>query len=195
MSYSQYKEEEFILKHFAGVKGEFYDIGACEGKTFSNTRALLELGWTGVMVEPEPQSFLGLLKNTEEFKDRVTLVNAAIAPEESVHPFWESHGDAVSSLDETHMKKWSRHTPGMRKFFVHTLSVTRLFATFGACAFINLDVEGINWELFQRLPFGMEGLKMICVEFDDKPGQMIDLAEKHGFTEAFRNSVNLIFTR
>jgi len=194
MSYSQFNEEEIILNFFGEDKGRFMDIGAYEGKTFSNVRALLDRGWEGVMVEPEPKSFIGLMENTKEFKDRVILVNAAVAPQEDLREFWDSNGDAVSSLDRSHVKKWGQHIP-MREYRVMTVSPSRLFGTFGGFQFINLDVEGINWELFQLMPLDMPELKMICVEYDNRKGAMIDLADKFGFSKVFENSVNLIFTR
>ena len=35
-------------------KGTFLDLGAYDGVDLSNTRALTELGWAGVCIEPNP---------------------------------------------------------------------------------------------------------------------------------------------
>jgi hypothetical protein len=50
VSYSQNKEEEVILNYFNGHVGTFVDLGANDGITFSNTRALAERGWKGVLI-------------------------------------------------------------------------------------------------------------------------------------------------
>lgn len=50
--YSQNKEQTIILKYFEGQLGYFLDIGGNDGETLSNTRALAQLGWRGVLVEP-----------------------------------------------------------------------------------------------------------------------------------------------
>lgn len=51
---SQYGEGRWIAEHFAGRVGRFLDVGAFDGKTFSNTWRLAQEGWFGVCVEPSP---------------------------------------------------------------------------------------------------------------------------------------------
>lgn len=58
--YSQNGEQEAILKIFGESEGRFLDIGAYDGKTFSNTLALIERGWSGVLIEPSPNAFMAL---------------------------------------------------------------------------------------------------------------------------------------
>ena len=57
-SYSQYGEDRAIVELFGDHVGRFLDIGAWHPTVFSNTRALFERGWSGVMVEPSPCPFL-----------------------------------------------------------------------------------------------------------------------------------------
>jgi hypothetical protein len=56
--YSQNAEQAHIL-HYLGTmgikKGHLVDLGAGDGYTMSNTRALLELGWTGDMYDGDPK--------------------------------------------------------------------------------------------------------------------------------------------
>jgi hypothetical protein len=62
--YSQYNEEDLILAAFE-VPSEaplFLDIGAWHPTIFSNTRALIERGWGGVIIEPSPGPFINLLR-------------------------------------------------------------------------------------------------------------------------------------
>jgi FkbM family methyltransferase len=190
--YSQNDEEKIILDYFGDKFGRFYDIGAWDGKTFSNTRALLEKGWTGVMVEPSPAAFVGLLKNCAEFGDKVRLVNAAITPKPSLMEFYDAGGDATGSLNPDHAKSWGH---GKIKFTVHTLAAPTLFSSFGPAEFINLDVESINAILFQHLPFDWPDLKLICVEHDGYEAQMEELAKPAGFKRIHRTGENLILAR
>jgi FkbM family methyltransferase len=190
--YSQNDEEQVILEYFGGKVGRFYDIGAWDGKTFSNVRALLERGWSGLMVEPSPTVFVNLLKNVVEFGDRVRLLNAAITVKSGLMDFYEANGDAVGTLDPAHAQKW--HLSGT-KFVTHTLGMQQLFNEFGRAEFINLDVEGTNATLFPLLPWDWTELRMVCVEHDGHEKQMEQLVMPYGFRRIHRTAENLILVR
>ena len=99
MKYSQNNEEEIIVPYFNGQVGNFLDIGAYDGKTFSNTLRLVELGWSGVCVEPDPTSFAALSK-LHATNDKIRLVNAAFAENEGTITFYSSNGDAISTTKQ-----------------------------------------------------------------------------------------------
>ncbi len=108
MKHSQNDEESVILRLLSDVpppSGRLLDIGAFLPSLFSNSRALLDLGWSGVLVEPSPDPFNNLLKHYRD-NQRVTLVNCAIAKTAELARFWDSGGDALSSASEDHLKKW-----------------------------------------------------------------------------------------
>src|SRR5688500_5079046 len=66
--HSQNLEQDYILEYFKGKIGTFADVGANDGVTLSNTRALSELGWRGIFVEPSPKAFERLKRNYEGLK-------------------------------------------------------------------------------------------------------------------------------
>jgi FkbM family methyltransferase len=194
--YSQNDEEQYILEHFAYCNaGRFYDIGAWTGIKFSNTRALLERGWSGVLVEPSPTAFVGLMENTKQYSERVTLVNAAITAKPELLKFYDAAGDAVGTLSEAHHDLWQPHMATMRELYIWTLPAAALFQKFGPAEFINLDVEGINWEIFACLPFQSERLRMICVEQETQGECMLQLAAHHGFRCIHKTAENLLLAR
>ncbi len=49
-------EEQVILDYFGNKIGNLLDIGANDGITLSNSRKLIELGWSGDLIE-EIQSY------------------------------------------------------------------------------------------------------------------------------------------
>src|ERR1022692_1173497 len=74
-SYSQYGEDLIILAALPMIweatrlrfpeisqTGTFLDIGAWHPTIFSNTRALIERGWSGVIIEPSPGPFINLMR-------------------------------------------------------------------------------------------------------------------------------------
>ena len=54
--HSQNLEEQYILDYFGSFVGTFLDLGCNDCKTFSNTRALAERNWKGVLVDASPKA-------------------------------------------------------------------------------------------------------------------------------------------
>ena len=195
--FSQYGEQAHILGYLGDQVGRFPDIGAYEGVTFSNTRALAELGWEGVLVEPDPHAFVGLLKNCGN-QPKLKLVHAALAPAAGLREFFTSGGDALSSFDAAHCEKWragygSQFTP----VYVQAITPDQLLAALpGPYAFVNLDVEGGNWDLLQQLPLQAMGTRLICVEYDNKLEAMKTWLAQQGYRQVLHfNGTNLIVGR
>ena len=200
MSYSQNNEEEIIgqwFKKFGNASpGRLLEIGAYHPKDNSNTFALIAAGWSGVLVEPSPHSFLTLLDHYQN-NPNVTLVNAAISMTAETFPFYDSvKPTGVSTLSEKHRQKWSKDVT-YRKYWLHTMPLAALFATFGYdFDFVNIDVESNNLSLFSNLPFeSLKKTKLICVEHDSHDSTMIRIAEANGFVVIGRNSENILFGR
>lgn len=196
--YSQNNEEAVIVEALANVpKGRFLDIGAYDGKTFSNTLRLVELGWSGVCVEPSPTVFPALLK-LHGNNPAVTLVNCAVGVDDDWLEFYDSGGDALSSSSQDHVAKWTTMANvKFTKYKLQTVSFNRLLSTFGYdFDFINLDVEALNWQLFQGLPLeNLKQLKVICVEHDGKYEAIKQLTMPYGFGVVSLNGENIILKR
>ena len=202
MSYSQNNEEAVILDLMAKagyekIQGRFMDIGAYDGKTFSNTLHLVELGWSGVCVEPSPTAFTGLLKLHGSNSD-IILVNAAVGTGNGWLDFYDSGGDAVSSSDATHVSRWQKNA-GVRftKFMLRSISIDELFTKFGTnFQFINLDVESLNLDIFRAMPWSwLKETVAICVEHDRHMKEMTEMVAPFGFKAVSENAENLILSR
>lgn len=165
--YSQYNEEEIILKYFGSTVGRFLDIGAYDGKTFSNTYALAEKGWRGTLVEPAPVSFKALQDTYTKIKTESELVNAAVGPQMGIFPFFDCAGDAVGSLSTAHMERWKEYCP-FHKIYITVVTVQALLAALpGPYDFISIDAEGVSLtilEAFLQQPQTMVKTKLFCVE-------------------------------
>src|SRR5690349_17296774 len=96
--FSQNNEEKFILDYFSGKVGTFCDIGSNDGKTFSNTYAISQLGWCGVLIEPSPRAFYKLKQLYKETKGCFYLYNYAIGTTNGKVTLYES-GELVHQGD------------------------------------------------------------------------------------------------
>lgn len=187
MSYSQ-GNEQAVLAKLLPDEGDFLDIGAHDGKTFSNTLALAERGWTGVCVEPAP-SVASRLLATHRNRAGITVVMAAVVPAKpGWATFWDSDTDCLSTLSTKHRDAWSegRYTP----LLVRTVTLRQLLGQVGYYFdFVSIDTEGSSVDLLDVLPVErMPKLKAVCVE-NDEPARL------YGFEEAWRDGNNTILVR
>lgn len=198
MKYTQNNEEEHILRHFDGrPAGRFMDIGAFAAMDLSNTRALVERGWKGVMVEPSPVPFTGLLKAYGSTAG-IELVNAAVtdgAP--GLVEWFDSGGDAISTTVTDHRDKWAASGIKYTRSWVYMMPMSALFDRFGFdFDFLSLDVESANFQLFTALPLDrLERLRMIVIEHDNQWQEMLRRASPHGYSLVAINGENLILSR
>lgn len=193
--YSQRDEEQVITAQFAGRTGRFLDIGAYDGITFSTTRRLFELGWSGVLVEPSPQAFVRLMA-LYGGDCRAMLVNAAVDPQPGLKGFHAS-ADGVSTLLDAHREKWVENWgAAFVPIVVNTVSPAALLALVdGRVDFVNLDVEGENWDMLVSLDWEALDPEMACVETDGRFDDMAAFFKERGYWERHRTAENLMVVK
>jgi FkbM family methyltransferase len=168
-------ERRIIEDHFTGCDGlgvgRFLELGANNGVRNSLTVGLVESGWSGVQVEPDPLTFLELRANRGD-NESIALVNAAVTPFGGMRQFWSQlDGGEESTLDPVHRARSDK--PYHRPHWVNSLSVVGLLAAFGGPLgwdFLLIDVEGISGDVLAVFPLAaMANTSMVCVEVDDDP--------------------------
>src|SRR3990167_10307798 len=88
--YSQKKEDNLIWNYFKDKPpGNLLDIGANDGRLFSNSLWLIEHDWGGVMIEPSPRAFDRLL-NTHGTNPKIQMFNYAITDYDGAIKFYDS---------------------------------------------------------------------------------------------------------
>lgn len=202
MRYSQNDEEDVILQCFKDRSpARFLDVGAHDGLRLSNTRALADRGWTGVLVEPSPAAFSALMDVYREQPGNA-LVHLAVVPKgkAGILEFSDSRGDFVSTFDPAHRGMWEGrkgHIDGggvqFQPIHVAAVDFEGLVVAFpGPYAFVNLDVEGINFELFNELPLRKLRVEMICVEYQDRLDAIERCAMGQGYKRAHLTNENVL---
>ena len=196
MSYSQNNEENLIAQVFDGkTDGRFLDIGAYDAKLLSNTRALYERGWSGVMVEPSPGPMTTLLKEYGN-DPRIILVMAAVTKCADLVRM-HATDDAISTSSEVALKIWQ---DGGYKFYgsflAQSITLELLLHHFDVnFDFIDIDVEGGSADLFlAALMFPLRP-RLYCVEHDHRHAELVHIAAKKGYRELARNGENCLFVR
>jgi FkbM family methyltransferase len=196
--FSQHDEQLHILKH-AGSSGRLLDIGAFDGKTFSNSLALIENGWGGVLVEPSIGPFKALLA-LHGGNGRISLVHSAISRKSEFCKFWGTN-DGVSTLSEAHHDKWREATEFAEPYYLRTVTLVELLDYFpGHFDFLNIDTEGSSAELMVEWFTTVVALKrmlpkVICVEHDGVQPHIMYFATRHGYKCEYESDENLVLVR
>lgn len=192
--FSQYEEEKYILEGVGSEPGRFLDIGAFDGKTFSNTYRLVELGWSGLLVEPSIEAFSALLA-LHGGNDKLTLVHAAVGLERCLVKLWNSP-DAVSTTCQAHYDRWKQATHFSGCFYVPQITLADIFNQFGGpFHFINIDTEGTSADLFLSLPLAVMLPRAVCVEHDGRVVECMAHAQAAGYKASYLNETNLVLVR
>jgi FkbM family methyltransferase len=206
--YSQEDEEKHILAAFAvpwkqshdfGGRdaaqraGRFLDIGAGDPFDKSNTRALFELGWSGVMIEPSPRYMEALLLEYK-FEPRIQLVSAVVALSRGIFNLKVS--DQPSSTIGPMLKPSDRtDVTYYGSMLVLALPPEDISNKFGGFDFINIDAEGVSSEIFLRIMELDWDARCICVEHDERTTELLKAATKRGYRCTYANGTNLIVVK
>lgn len=172
--YSQRDEERIILELLSDCsyegRGVFLDVGAFDGKSFSNTRRLWELGWVGTMVEASPHAFCKLVEEYGNLPGVNLILGTVVSRTPPVIPLMFSK-DAVSTATSECYDKW-KSVASYIKIYTATLSIESVLGVCGKPDFVSIDTEGTSMDLFRSfLDLGPDRFNpyVVCVEHDGAP--------------------------
>lgn len=164
MTYSSAEEDEILQVHFGDRIGRFLDLGGGDGKTISNTYALLHKGWAGVYVEASWRPVEAWRRNTAFAKGRAWLVHAAVtALQRAAIAFWDHPTSEISTCCDRLQARPGREQA--TQMFVGALTPRQILEAFpGAFEVVSIDVEGWSVDVMQAVPFDEIATEAIVVE-------------------------------
>lgn len=201
MQFSQNHEESIILDYFKDFTGTFIDIGANDGETFSNTRALALLGWKGVLVEPSPKAYERLKtlyhghKGIYTYPFALTAHNGKAMLQESGPQASPSDVGLVSTFHAHEKARFQRvveYTPVEVKTFTWKTFLNRLRVK--SFDMVSMDCEGSELDILPEMD--LSTVQLICIEWNGK-GELKTAYEKYldGFRLIYTSAENLIYAR
>lgn len=205
MNYTQNQEQEAILNYFGDFKGTFLDIGANDGQTLSNTRALAQSGWCGAFVEPSPKAFAKLKALYEPYKKGCYYIyQLAIGTHNGSAVLHDSGtllktGDTalVSTLVEEEKKRFESvltYEPIEVKVFRWKTFYNRL--TLKHFDFISIDAEGMDLAILEQMDIEALGVKCLCIEFNGNQNLKESFDKiMNGFNVIYTSAENLIYAK
>jgi len=193
--YSQNQEENYITEYFSGRTGKFIDIGAYDVFRLSNTRKLFELGWRGILVEPDPTNYKSI---SDFYKDepRIEVLNFAVGNSNEDLEFLSSGGDAVSTSVVEHAEKWKGAGVKFEKVIVKQMHVAELLELHKDAIFLSIDTESTNMLVFNSIPDNVfEQIEMLCIEHDNCIVEIVSKLEPFGLKTKYLNAENIILAK
>lgn len=203
MRYSQNLEEDVVKAYFGNELGNLLDIGANDGKTLSNSLALIEYGWGGVLIEPMPIPFEKLC-TLHEGNSEITCLQLAISNIGGEVEFHSSgthlnNGDTdlVSTMSLPDKDKWQTSTE-----FTTTKVMSNTFNQFMSISplkkfdFISIDAEGVDLLILKQIDLKEVGCRCLCIEHNGNQeliNEYIGYCGKFGLSQIHINAENIIF--
>lgn len=190
--YSQKLEEPWILRTVLERGVNLLDVGAYDGATFSNSLALIEFGWHGVLVEPSPIPFDALLKRHGRNK-YLKCVHALVGVESNpLVPIWYSD-DGLSTTEKANHEHWADYGGFKSLAYAPQVTIPEILHAFSLQPdFVNIDTEGTSAELFLNYPFGVSRPMCFCVETDGRREEIEAFADSKGYSAVYNSDENII---
>ena len=155
------REQELVREFFGGARsGFFVEVGANRPQLASQTWHLEELGWTGVLIEPQPN----LADELARKRSAKVFAAACSAPENAGKRMRLHVAGALSSLDRRHM------APGAELERIIDVPVRTLDDILVEAKapvgfdFLSVDVEGHELEVLSGFDFARWRPRLILLE-------------------------------
>lgn len=205
-SYSQNAEDLFIADYFKGQIGTLLDIGANDGTTLSNSKLLLDSGWSGHLVEPA--YVFSTLYNLYIARADVQCYNIAIADSYDIVTLYESGAHVpggndralVSSLSKAETERWSLAGVKFEEVPVNTVPFNTFWemTEFSKFDFISIDAEGYDKMILKQIDLRAVNCKCLVIEHNGSESLKTDFCEycePFGLRPAIVNRENIIFIK
>ena len=203
--YSQNNEEHYILKHFETLAKlnipttkTFLDLGAYDGLDLSNTRRLMELGWSGMCVEPNPDIFMKLVVNCDAF-ELVKFCPYAIGEKNGLAEL-KANDTYYSTIKESEILRYKNGEINFKPITVEVVDFETFYtkvSPFKTYDFISIDCEGLDYEILTQIDLDKVGCLMVCVETNgiETEKYIHYINNFKGFSVQTINAENLIMAR
>lgn len=183
--HSQFQEDKWILENLKPDVGTYCEVGAYDGVLSSNTIALEDLGWEGVLVEADPH----LADHCLIYRKAITWCCACGKP--WFGTFWINGKDRGASGMQV-------NTDHCQPIMVPVLPLHMILQAsgFDTIDLVSIDTEGTELTVWNTI--GDYRPKIVIMEyktFDNPPNDaaIVERMERDGYKEVHRTLCNLVF--
>lgn len=195
---SQTGEDRALLAYFGGKRdGVYVEVGAYDGVEMSNSYAFEQMGWSGVLVEADPD----LAERCRQNRPKSQIVNSAAVPPGSPAQVTfqvASENRGLSSLEldgasRSLLKSWTGRV-AIREITVPAKTLNEILGDAGIqkIDFMTIDVEGHEWSVLRGLDLRRWKPRVLILERNQSmPDRRIfEHLQRSGYRYTGRTGVN-----
>lgn len=200
--HSQYGQDRYIHETFfqGRTGGVFVEFGALDGLLDSNTLFFeRQLGWTGILIEPNPAAFALLQHHRPECR----LENIAISDENGTLPFTRITGNLYGwsglerDLELQHRERITQYIPPEEvqtiEVEVHDLIWLADRHDLTQVDLMSIDTEGTEERIMRSFPWNRLSVSVFCIENNFDNYDIDDLMAGQGYIKTARIGTDDIF--
>lgn len=194
------------IGHLLPKKGYYADIGAHDGRSFSNTFHLEKDGWRGLLVEPVLPTYFRLLQIRSDSSNYFANV-ACVSFQNNSKNLLMSYGDLMSFAPEISTVDAEEWRNSAKQFLNRNETITDTWVPVKTLTailteakspnfidFLSIDVEGAEFDVISGIDFTKYAFGLICLE-TYKPDIIQEFMQTHGYTSKMYIVNNLILTK
>ncbi len=198
VSFAQNREDIILRGFFNEVKKGFYvDVGANHPEELSITKNFYDAGWSGINVEPNKHLFSEISK----VRTRDINLNIGVADKEGKLTFREyKNGDGLSTFKKESQNiyegagsEYHQFTRDYTDRLVEVKTLEHIFeehASDKQINFLNIDVEGFEYEVISSNDWKRFRPQVICVEANHIIKDWRPLLKKAEYSLGFFDGLN-----
>ena len=206
-NYSVFGEDKFIERYFRNKpKGFYIDVGCYHPLDGNNTQLLYKKGWNGINLDINYYS----IKLFNFLRKRDINIHSGISnKKDRLTMYYRKEINMLNTLDDKIAKMSFRNGYKKKNIQVNTLNyfISKYFKKLDMIDFINIDAEGLEFNVLKSLNFKIYKPKLICVEihnikkmFDTnykylKTNSTYNFLVKKGYKIVWKYEYSFIFER
>lgn len=167
ISFSQKGEDVYLQNIFNKENGFYVDVGAYHPIEYSNTHVFYLKGWSGINIEPNPESIQSFFK----LRARDINLNLAVSLCEDTLTYYKFNYSAVNTISKDHATYWASQ-PGhiiKEQTPVIVKPLKRIFEDFlpndVEIDFMSVDCEGVDLDVLKSNDWNKFRPSIVLIEF------------------------------
>eukprot|EP01083_Nonionella_stella_P022865 63182_1 len=201
-THSQYGQDRWIYDHYFKnqTRGTFVELGAFDGKTFSNTLLFEDLGgWTGVCIEATPFLYDRLVKN----RPKCYNIHAAVGPKRGKATLQIRNKGGMAGVKEITGPNLAYWFNGTTEIEVDMIPLSDILSEAGidVVDYFSLDIEGAECHVLKALDWSKVNVRVWEIETDenrrknDETACVRNLMKSKGYRLDHKFSIDDVFVK